>query len=35
MLEIGSEEALDIDDETDFLIARYLLEQGSGIFPDE
>ena len=34
MLEIGSEEALDIDDETDFLIARYLLEQGSGIFPD-
>jgi CMP-N-acetylneuraminic acid synthetase len=27
MLEIGSEEALDIDDETDFLIARYLLEQ--------
>jgi len=25
---------LDIDDETDFLIARYLLEQGSGVFPN-
>lgn len=34
MLEIGSEEAWDIDEEIDFLVASYHLEQVSRIFPN-